>query len=62
MMIVNWCCMFKTGGESVDHLLLHCMVARDIVTCMGVIWSIMGHVEDGGANALLFERDFSKPL
>lgn len=62
MMIVNWCCMFKTGGESVDHLLLHCMVARDIVTRVGVIWSIMGHVEDGGANALLFERDFSKPL
>jgi hypothetical protein len=24
VIIVNWCCMCKKSGESVNHLLLHC--------------------------------------
>jgi hypothetical protein len=36
-MVVEWCCLCKKSGESVDHLLLHCEVARDL-------WSF---VEDG---------------
>jgi len=26
-MVVNWCCMCKQCGETMDHLLLHCVAA-----------------------------------
>jgi hypothetical protein len=26
--VVNWCCICKKSGETIDHLLLHCEVAR----------------------------------
>ena len=32
--ILDWCCMCKCNGESVDHLFLHCPVAMDL-------WSIV---------------------
>jgi hypothetical protein len=42
MMIIDWCCMCKTSGQSLEHFLLHCMVARDIwlfvLVLFGVSW------------------------
>lgn len=41
-MVIEWCCMCKKSGESIEHLLLHCEVARDlwgyILTLFGVEW------------------------
>jgi hypothetical protein len=28
--VVEWCCMCKKSGESIDHLMLHCEVAREL--------------------------------
>jgi hypothetical protein len=39
MMIIDWCCMCKTSGQSLEHLLLHCMVARDIWL---YVWALFG--------------------
>jgi hypothetical protein len=40
----KWCCMCKKSGELIEHLLLHCKVARDlwsyILTLFGVEWVI----------------------
>ncbi len=30
VLIIDWCCICKSSGESVDHLLLHYPVALDI--------------------------------
>jgi len=30
IVVVEWCCMCKKNGESIDHLLLHCDVARGV--------------------------------
>ena len=42
IIIVSWCCMYKANGESIDHLFIHCPVARELwsaVFCtFGVLW------------------------
>lgn len=42
LMVVNWCCMCQRDGESIDHLLLQCPIARDlwdlVFSLFGVAW------------------------
>jgi hypothetical protein len=48
IIIVDWCCMCKVSGESVDHLLLHCSIAWElwslVFSMFGVNWVLLGHV------------------
>ena len=30
IIVMEWCCMCKYSGESIDHLLLHCEVAIEL--------------------------------
>ena len=30
LMLIDWCCMCKASGESIDHLFLRCPIARDL--------------------------------
>jgi hypothetical protein len=50
VIIMDWCCMCKTSGESVNHLLLHCPVAGDlwnmIFSIFGVPWIMPRSVAD----------------
>jgi hypothetical protein len=48
--VTDWCCMCKRSGESINHLLLHCEVARtlwsELFTLFGVKWVLNGRVLD----------------
>jgi hypothetical protein len=48
--VVEWCVMCKKHGESVDHLLLHCDVARVVwssfYNLFGVEWAMPSSVLD----------------
>jgi hypothetical protein len=47
---VNWCCLCKEDGENIDHLFLHCTVARDlwnsVFTLFGMTWVMPRQVVD----------------
>ena len=42
--ILDWCCMCKSNGESVDHLLLHCPTVFElwsmVFTLFGIYWAM----------------------
>jgi len=42
VIVMEWCCLCKKSGESIDHLLLHCEVARTlwsyVLILFGVEW------------------------
>ena len=48
--MAGWCCMCKRSGESVDHLLLHCDVVREVwnffLQSFGVSWVFPETVSD----------------
>ena len=50
LILVDWCCMCKRSGESVDHLLLHCPMAWElwsmVLGLFGVHWVMRCHVLD----------------
>jgi hypothetical protein len=50
IVVVEWCVMCKKYGESVDHLLLHCDVARVVwsyfYSLFGVEWVMPSSVMD----------------
>uniref|UniRef100_A0A2N9EI09 Reverse transcriptase domain-containing protein n=1 Tax=Fagus sylvatica TaxID=28930 RepID=A0A2N9EI09_FAGSY len=50
IILVSWYCMCKANGESVDHLLLHCVYAKelwDLVLAMfGMCWVMPGSVRE----------------
>jgi hypothetical protein len=50
IVVVEWCCMCKKNGESIDHLLLHCDVAQVVwssfYSLFGVEWVIPRRVLD----------------
>ena len=45
---MNWCCMCKLDGESVAHLLIHCLVAGELwaslISWFGVAWVFLQNV------------------
>jgi hypothetical protein len=56
--VIEWCCMCKKKGESIDHLLLHCDTARELWSFMfslfGIEWvmpqSVLGLLTTWGAS------------
>ena len=48
--IVSWCCMCKEDKESIDHMFLHCKVAREswdtVLNLFGMNWVMPRRVVD----------------
>ena len=40
ILILDWCCMCKRNGESVDHLLIHCPIAFDLWSMVFTLFGI----------------------
>ena len=41
-MVVDWCCVCKRNGETIDHLLLHCPVSQELWNMLFTIWGRVG--------------------
>jgi len=46
VMVIEWCCMCRKSGESIEYLLLHCEVARDLWSYI-LTWGRMGYTTNG---------------
>jgi hypothetical protein len=38
--VIEWCCLCKKSGESIDHLLLHYEVARDLWSYILILFRV----------------------
>ena len=51
ILIMGYYCMCMNSGETVEHFLLHCLVAREVCfSCVCFIWSILGYTKDDSSN------------
>lgn len=60
--LIDWCYLCKSDGESVDHVLLHCSVARGLwsyVLCMLNSWVMPRRVVDV---LRCWKRKFDNPI
>ena len=50
LVLLDWCCMCKEDGESIDHLFLHCNAANElwqlVFSMFGIWWAMPYHVVD----------------
>jgi hypothetical protein len=53
-MVVNWCSMCKKSGEFIDHLLLHCEVARELWTSIFSLFGVEWVMPRSGNRIALF--------
>jgi hypothetical protein len=53
VIIVDWCCMCKVHGETVNHLLLHCTVAQELWSLIFVLFGITWVMPRGVVDLLL---------
>ena len=42
LVVIDWCCMCKRDGETIDHLLLHCPIARVVEFGFFLVWGCLG--------------------
>ena len=40
IIVLDWCCMCKTRGESANHLLLHCPIAYELWTMVFYLFGL----------------------
>jgi hypothetical protein len=40
LILVDWCCLCRESGESPDHILLHCKIARELWNMVFVLFGV----------------------
>ena len=40
LIVIDWCCMSKRSGETIDYLLLHCFMARELWTMVFSLFKV----------------------
>lgn len=55
-MIIDWCCMWKSNKEFVDHLILHFSFASDLAFCIYSLSDFLGHAKDSNLVAGMLAR------
>ena len=53
VIIIDWCCMCKVQGETVNHLLLHCTVAQELWSLIFVLFGITWVMPRGVVDLLM---------
>jgi hypothetical protein len=43
ILVIEWCCMFKKSGESIDHLVIHCEVAKEFWSSILNLFGVVGY-------------------
>ena len=56
ILFLDWYCMCKRNGESVDHLLIHCSFASDLWSSVYLVWQSLCQAEDSGGVVGLLAR------
>jgi hypothetical protein len=59
LIVVDWCCMCKKMGETVDHFLLHYKVASALWSSLFFkksFWVKVGHALSSGRSLCMLER------
>jgi hypothetical protein len=63
LIVINRCCLCKSDGETIDHLLLHCKIACSlwyaIFNRIGLSWVMLSNVA-GFVCLLAVRRSFSE--
>ena len=58
--VIPWCSFCRTYGESIDHLFLHCWVARELWGFLSLLRGRIGDASKGGRVVVMLEWPYSQ--
>lgn len=50
--MIEWCCVCKKDGEIIDHLLIHCPIAKELWNMVFLLFGVQWTMPSGVAELL----------